>query len=61
MEGEHDIFTIMRIANKTTLDIYDWLILREVAEQRKITVDQLIKELGRPETDDIQSIDGRTK
>lgn len=58
MEGEHDIFTIMRIANKPTLDIYDWLILREVAEQRKITVADLLKELGRPEQDELPTTNG---
>ena len=51
MESLHDIFTEMRLANKPTFDINDWLTLREIAEEKNITVDELLKIYGREETE----------
>ena len=51
MESLHDIFTEMRLANKPTFNISDWLTLREIAEEKNITVDELLKIYGREETE----------
>lgn len=58
MEDEYSIFDLMRLANKVSLDINDWLTIREIAEARQITVDELLKQLGRPEQDDLQRVNG---
>jgi len=54
MEETHSIFDIMRLANKFSLDTNDWLTIREIAEARQITVEELLTELGRAEQDGLQ-------
>ena len=57
MEETHSIFDIMRLANKFSLDTNDWLTIREIAEARQITVEELLTELGRAEQDGLQGIE----
>lgn len=57
MESLHTIFDEMRLANKVSLDQTDWLTIREIAEEKQITVEDLLKEMGRTEKDGLQGIE----